>query len=182
MIQQSHFFISWDLFNTLLPLNPLNNSFCICLFLSTFFLSSLSHPSLPSSLLRWFRALSCCEGETGWWGERRRARERPSLSPRCSSHLPALPRWVVCVCLCVGQQASVALPVSNSVENLCCCFLFCLNPMTVTLIITSNIKHTEQSTLNIVCNKDCRWILRHMNRKFLFTCAHSCDATIEWRL
>lgn len=94
-------YISWDLFNTLLPLDPLINSFCICLFLPSLLLSSLSRPSLPSSrLLRWFRALSCCEGEAGWWGERGRARERPSLSPWCSSHLPALPWWVVFVLVC----------------------------------------------------------------------------------
>lgn len=102
--------LSWDLFNSLLPVDPLINSCYICLFLPSLLLSSFSGPSLLFSYsLRGFRSLSCCEGEAGWWWERGRARERSSLSPRCSSHLPALPWWVVraCVyvCECVGQQA-----------------------------------------------------------------------------
>lgn len=73
-------------------------------------------PHSPSSrLLRWFRALSCCEGEAGWWGEREWPRERPSLSPRCSSHLPALPWWVVCVLVCQ--------PAGFSGKTLCGTFL-----------------------------------------------------------
>ena len=54
-------------------------------------------PHSSFRLLCWFRSLSRCKGEAGWWGEREWAREQPSLSPRCSSHLPALPWWVVCV-------------------------------------------------------------------------------------
>lgn len=140
-------------FNSLLPVDPLINSCYICLFLPSLLLSSFSGPLLPFSYsLRRFRSLSCCEGEAGWWWERGRARERSSLSPRCSSHLPALPWWVVCVCLCVTVRWSAGFWWQPSPWH----FLFCCRvsyPHVIcNVIVDTYILYYDENTWKNGCN------------------------------